>query len=382
MSEENEKGGTTGSDNAAIEAATKFWDANPELEAKAEREVPAEPGMSSQRAASLKNEYDSQALELEEGGEYDPEQPDGIPVEGKGNQQNTQKKQVVTGKPAAASTGNETPAETGLDPILREIALDSGWTPKDIDELYGANPEIATRQFERLADQFATQSRQFLDNPGVSQTPASVQQAKPAQVQQAKSVDQLPSELSDEMLAKFAEDNGSNAANTLKAMRDHFVARDAAREQRVTAVEQKFQVAETQAIAAEASSAISALQTQFPKLYGAAESDRSILTMAQFQKQQELAVLADQVRSGAMAQGRTISVKDAIKRAHYIVSRDSVKAEARKEIETKVRQRAKTASARPTQRQNPAVSGEQRSDDRAIAAAAEKMAEIGLNDIE
>ncbi len=362
---------TTQGDEAAIAAAAGFWNENPDLEAKAAAEVPDVPAQSQRANAALTQEYADQQAELEQGGEMEPGEADGIPAE---KTAVTETKQAPTGKPATAVA---TPVvESGVDPVLRDIAKDAGWTDAKIDRLYKADPELAVETFEQLADSYVNLSRQFLE-PAPGTTPAAVKTTSPAQVpvQPTQAASQLPALLTDEALAKFADENGEQAANLIKMVRDHFVAQNTALDQRVQKFEVQAQQAETRAVAEEAKTVIGQLQKQFPKVYGASE-DPKALTMGQYQKQVELANLADQIRAGALAQGRTISVKDAIKRAHYIVSRDSVKAEARQEIVGAIQRRSRAVTARPTQRTNPAAAGQSKGDEAALAAYAERAAEI------
>lgn len=371
MSDENEM--NQGSDDAAIAAAAGFWSEG-DREAAAASEVPdSHPS----NAAALANEYADQRASLEQDGSLEPGEADGIPAE-----KEQSKKAPITGKSIQSKTPaeNTEQAESGLDPVLRSIANDAGWSDAKIDRLFKADPELAIDTFNQLADQYANLSRQYLNVAPVQQTAAAFQ-SQPAQLQQPVkgNASELPAALTDEGLKNFAQVNGQETADLVKAIRDHFVARDAAKEDRISKFEAQIKEADARVVATEANTTIDGLRKQFPKLYGAS-SDPSTLTMGQYQKTVELATLADQIRAGAKAQGRNLSVADAIKRAHYIVSRDSVKAEAREEIVSQITKRSARATAKPTQRNNPAAPGNTRSDEAAVAAAAEKMAEIGMND--
>lgn len=367
---------SAGPDDAAINAVSDFWASNPELESAAAQEVPDAPiGAAPRENRALAQEYADQQLELEQEGLLEPGDADGIPSDEKPAPKD--EKPQATGQPVTPPKGEEKPVESGLDPVLRSIAEDSGWKPEQIDRLYAADPELAEQTFSQLADSFVNLSRQFLA-PAPGTTPAAPTNTQPAQVP-AQSPSQLPAEISDDALKAFAAENGEQAANLLKTIRDHFSARTGALEQRVQKAEQVTKSAEDKVIAQEASATVADLSTKFPTLYGKGDNHR-LWTVEQYEKRVELATLADQIRSGAINQGRTISVKDAIKRAHYIVSRDSVKTEARTELAATIKQRSRNATARPTQRTNPRSAGQSRSNDAAINAAAEKMAEIGFNE--
>lgn len=357
------------SDAAAVEAAAKFWAENPEFEAAADREAPIDGP-----SAALLNEYADQRNSLEQSGDMDPTAPDGIPSQATSQAPDIAAAPATTAPPAKA----EERKAPGLDPVLRAFAEEAGWSADKIDRFYEADPELATETFNQLADTFANLSRQFL-LPTSAPEPPSAQVTPPAQVSAPTAPVSLPPSLSDEAIQRLAEIEGETAANMVKALRDHFVSHTAELESRLQKFEQLHQAAEMRAIAQEANTALGELRKQFPSLYGTSD-DAKAITMEQYQRTVELASLADQIRAGATAQGRTLSVKDAIKRAHYIVSRDAVRAEARAELKEQVKKRAQSVSARPTHRHSPSAPGQARNEATAIAAAAEKMAEIGLVD--
>ena len=360
-----------GTDQAAEQAAAAFWDNNPELDEAAVSEVPDAPrargGINPGFAQEAQDQHDEQVQAEEEAAtaaEAEEKAREAAPTA----KQTKQAPEPVA--PAEDDAG-------GLDPVLRDLANEAGWSDEKIDRLYKADPELAVETFEQLADSYANLSRQLIGQaPGT--TPAAPAQ-QPAQVPaQSLTASQLPTLLSDEALTKIANESGTDTANYLKGIRDHFVAQNSALEQRVAKFEQSQQQAEDRVIAQEASKTMTALSEKFPKLYGKGET--RTWTVEQFNRRSEIAVMADQMRSGAAKQGRNITVEDAIKRAHYIVSRDSVASEARQELASKVKLRARSVTARPTQRTNPRGVGQGRSDDAAIAAATEKMAEIGFTD--
>ena len=69
---------TTQGDEAAIAAAAGFWNDNPDLETQAAAEVPDVPAPRGNSA--LAQEYADQQLELEQSGELEPGEADGIPT--------------------------------------------------------------------------------------------------------------------------------------------------------------------------------------------------------------------------------------------------------------------------------------------------------------
>lgn len=368
------------SDQAAIAAAEAFWDGDKDQAASSE--VPeSEPAVSSGQSAAYKaaaaNEQADQRMSLEQDGSLDPAEADGIP-----KPQSNKNDKTPVGKSPVTPKGNETPAEeTGLDPILRDIAKEAfGWTDERIDKLYSLDPELATETLTGLASNYADLSRQFLAAPAPQaaatiEPPAQVPAQQATQLAAAK----LPDFLSDAELAKLVETEGEKSVNLIKGLRDHFSAKNSALEDRVTKAEQKYAAAETNAIAQEAGSTVTSLTEKYPKLYGAGD-DMRVLTVDQYQKRVELASKADQIRSGALARGQVMSVKDAINAAHRIVAFTSLKTEARTELQKQIKTRSKQVTVRPTQRNNPKAVGHGRSDEAATEAAAQKMAEIGMND--
>lgn len=358
-------------DAAALAAVDSFWKEDGREEAAAKEVPDSRPS----RNAALEREYKDQQDEITESGGNDPNNPDGSLSEEKlaEKQANTKQKLAVASKADAAG-------ETGLDPILRSIAEEAGWTQAKIDRFYAADPELATETFEGMADSYAKLSRQYLEQiPAANANAAATAKSTPAQSPAVIPSTSLPAEITDEGLKRFAETEGDAAANTLKAIRDHFAAKESALSQRVERFEQSQKESESRAVAAEATPVLAELRGKFPKLYGKGDNPQT-WTVSEYNKNVEVATMADQIRSGALAQGRPLSVSDAIRRAHYIVSRDSVKTEAREEIAGKVRQRAKNATAKPSHRGNPAAPGNSKGDEAAVAAAAEVMAQIGFND--
>lgn len=369
------------SDQAAMAAVESFFDAD--TEAAADNEVPAEPvsqGMTEAYKNAAAREQQDQQDELEQSGDSDPTQPNGIPAE---KQEIKKADKAQIGKPPVASNGSETPdGEAGIDPILRDIAKEAGWTDERIDKMFALDPAMATEILTDVAGQYADLSRQYLElNPASSQAASS--SAPPAQVpvpQTSQVSGKLPDALSDTALAKLAETEGEASVNLVKAIRDHFVGQQSALEQRVQAAEQRFSAAETQAVAQEASTAVASLREKFPKLYGSSD-DPKLMTVQEYNTYVNLVTTADQIRSGAIARGQNMSVKDALLRSHRIVGHESLKTQARTELQGKIVTRSRQAIAKPTQRNNPKAPGTgSRSTETAVEATAQKMAEIGFSD--
>lgn len=349
---------TTNTDQAALDAVSNFW-ANEGRSEAAESEVPGEAG-----TAPVYTEAQQQEDELIEEGLVDPTTADGEPAPA------PVAKTETTPKTEVAATGSETPV---IDDDLRTIAKEQfGWTDEKIDRLAKADPELARETLETFAASYAAQTRQILTaSPAVSA--ADVNQVKPAPVAKP-AAPAIPDAISDAALAKFAETNGQEAADAIKAIRDYFAGELAKRDEVLGKYETAQQQAELRTIATEAKATFDELSTKHPALYG--KNDES-LTVVQQGRRNELAQLADQLRAGAAAQGRQMTVRQAITNAHYILSRGAVAQEARQAVVSKVVQRSKQIVNKPTARVNPNGAGQVKSDAAAMEAYAAKLAELG-----
>lgn len=298
------------------------------------------------------------------------QQADELAEEGLEGEESTEKSEPnEESKPVDVEAQPETAKAPVIDEDLRAIAKESGWSDADVDSLAKLNPELAQRTLMSLAAAYAEQSRQFIPPvPGSSQ-PAPVVDDK------AATTAAQPQLISDDMLKKFAEENGDDAANMVRAIRDHFSAEVAKLNDEIGGMRTANTAREYEAVAREANEAISGIVSKHPALYG--DGDATKMTVAQQKRRDELLVTADQIRAGAAAQGRTMTVTKALQHAHYIMSRDSVAAEARKGIADAVRRRAATAVAKPTQR-GTAVKPGVRSDAAAMEAVSRWQAENGV----
>lgn len=345
MAEENDTGtaiegaSVEPSDTAAMNAVTDFF-ADGDRAKTAEKEAgESSPDLN----AAIKNrDHAEQEQELVDEGIVDA---DGNAIEPE--EKTDEVVETETAKPATKGAKGETPATTvKLDPILHEAAIEAGYSPAQIERLFKADPEIAEETFARL-----------VIGPG---TPRTDPAASPAASTAASANDQLkiPDFLTDAALTKFAEANGEEVANAFKALRDTLVAP-------MQAMQAQLAQSQRSAIAHEANTAIAELAKANVAVYGDGTDAKT--SVAQQAKRYALAETADQLISGAKSQGKNLSVTEALKRAHYIVSRGSERTAARAEIVAQVKKRAAAITSKPTKRAAPkANSGEQ-----SLAAATE-----------
>jgi hypothetical protein len=293
-----------------------------------------------------------------------------------GNAAESEHTEQAESSDSAEGTGEQKPADAGaaeapkLDPYLRYVAQESGYTPEQIERLVKADPELAVQTFQLVADQYANLSRQYA-SPGSQVAPGTQgQPQQPAQPTAAPTpqFDQFMAKLSD-----FAEANGQDMAEFARIVNDELATPFKAMAAQLAARDQAM-------LRQEATTAFEGVRKQFADFYGA---ENGTLSPGQQSARQNLAALADQIRAGAERQGRVVSVAEAIKRAHAVVTADLRQTTARRELAQQVQRRAKGITAKPTQRRNPAQAGvrSEAAAARAYEQAALQMGvEVGFND--
>lgn len=234
----------------------------------------------------------------------------------------------------------ETPTE--LDQTLRLAAAQFGWGEEQINDFYAANPTMAVSTFEKLAETYTDLSRQYLAPTGSPVAPVPQSQQTPAQPESPTSkLDALYSDL-----AAFAEGNGEDIVERLlKPLKAEVI-------EPLRELMAQNQVRQQELSRSEARQSFQGLAAKFGEVYGA---DTKPLSAEQQEARQTLGFLADQLRAGAKMQGRDLSIPDAINRAHLIVSADRRDKVVRNEIKQQVTKRASGLTAKPTQRNNPAL---------------------------
>lgn len=264
---------------------------------------------------------------------------------------------------APAEEAGEQAFTEPLDPNLRFAAQQFGWTDDKIDKLYAADPEMAAMTFTNLLGAFTNLSRQGGLNP--AQQPASQLPNPAAQLQQQAQQSKFLSLIGN--LKEFTEANGEPLGDMLKALHEEVY-------QPLMAMRAEYAVAKQQQIAAEASTTTTSLSDKFPDFYGKGEQQ----TLVHKQNLNMLYQWADRIRAGAADQGREMSVKDAINKAHLILTADKRVAEGRQQVRSQVQKRAKSITARPTQRVNPRGAGVSKGDNAAAEAYSRRAQELGI----
>jgi hypothetical protein len=321
-----------------------------------------------------RNDTKNQADELEEADFEGPDNPDGDvpakekpdagkPEEEPGEEAATGEEDPEPGEEAGGELTAEEKAEQAkqkkvidaFDPNLRKIAKElGGWKETDIDALIVANPTLARVTFSNMAASYNALSLQYARgtrpvNP--AQTPA---QQTAATQPSANPLDDLLNNPA--KLAQLQEVAGEELTKLfIKPLLDE---RRAILEDRQFLSEMR-----RDALIREVNTSFSEVANGgFEEFYG---RDGEV-TQQQQDNRFKVGQLADQIRAGAQLQGVNMDVREAVKRAHLIVTADQVQAKARREVRAQVQQRSTQITARPTQRKPRQTA--KRGDDAALAA--------------
>jgi plasmid maintenance system antidote protein VapI len=240
---------------------------------------------------------------------------------------------------AEAADEQAVEADVKLDPALRFVAQEFGWTDDKINKLVAADSELATETFSRLADLYTNSSRQLL-NPGSPVAPGTQAQQNAAQsVDPLSKLDKLYANL-----AGFAEVNGQSLVDEfLTPLKQELI--DPVRQMMAAMEVQRQDLNKT-----EARQTMGTLETKFGDFYGQTDKAQSPVQKG---NRKLLGETADQIRHASRLQGKELSVSQALNRAHLLVTADHRERAVRSQIKEQVQKRSKSITAKPTQRQNP-----------------------------
>lgn len=343
----------------------------------------APPATRSKQQAARRQEESVEELEGLDGA---TEADDGIePPDG---QQQTQQRQAVTQTQpdAQAQQAAEEDAASTLSPVLRQAAMRAGWDDKSISELHKQNPQMAEETFNRLLKSYndlsaeygrlgqgvmtntdGTPTQPFAQQFQQPQTPPQVPQQQPPQPvtspqQQAGLLGQLYGQ---EQVTALSEKYGADF------MSDVVQPLLAPVQQMMQFVEQQ----QTQAMADQVNTYFGGLDEGFHDLYG----NKGEVTEDQFENKTHVAMMADQIRTGARKQGIELPVSECLGRANMMFAAEHLGKLERKKITQQVQKRSKQLTQRPSQRQVVRKTGE-RSDEAAADALSARAHELGLEE--
>lgn len=254
-----------------------------------------------------------------------------------------------------------------LHPNLRYVAQYYGLTDDEIDEQYAANPTLAERVFGKMLTAFTAQTQSRQSPPGILPVGTGPQAQAAPQPQ--------PSEL-EKLFARqkeFSDANGEQLGQFLGHLKKELYDPFQQAKAQLATMQAQYVIQQRNAIAAEATSVTNELAKQFPTVYGESPEKANLFHQ---QTRQALYTTADQIRSGAYAQGKEISVANALRQAHLIVTADQRDRQVRDTVRTQVQRRSRQITARPTQRSRSSPASN--ADAAAVAAYEQRAAELGI----
>lgn len=289
---------------------------------------------------------------------------------------------VVDDKPTGGSDDDEDAGAT-LSPLLAMAAKRSGWTDEEVAELHKANPDLASRTFQKLLKSLNDVSAEYgrigstPHTDGRDKAPASVVQPQSAQSprfqgqpapQGAEGIlDQVYGQKLPELKTKFGADFVDEIVAPLLAPV----------QQLMEANGRLMQDSERQAMEAvgrDVNGFFSGLPNELKSLYG----DGGQVTKEQEQAKQALCQLADQIQTGASMRGVQLSVHESLDRANLQFAAEHLSTLERKKITASVQKRSKQLTNRPTQRRKGSAPGGKNSDQDAMDAYSNRLAELDI----
>lgn len=248
-----------------------------------------------------------------------------------------------------------------IDPALLSIAELTGMSREKVTNLFKADPKGTVKALEALADSFTSTSQAF----------ASVQSKD-----RATSAGNAPSLTAGfdklfQNMDKLSETHGQEFVdNIMKPLKTEVL-------EPLKQVYAFMQEQRQQDLIRRVDRHYDTLATgAFEAFYGKSGEP---LSKRQQANREQVAEWADRISVGANAQGKDISPEEALTRAHVIVTANLRNSTALKEVQSKVKKRAKGLSVKPSSRTQRSAELP-RSETKAMAAYAAKLSELGLND--
>lgn len=332
------------------------------------------PSTASKRAAA---EEEAESLELEEeeaAGATSDSDSDEDTEDGEEDAEGEEESDEEEGAEASASKGGK--GKKGDDegddksPTIPAIMLQSakraGWSDEEAEKFYVGQPELAIKTFDRLHATYNDLTNQYA-RLGRTHAEPEDQPTDPSPRRRASASGDILTDIYGEdelstLREKFGEDFADDVLQPLVGPLQELYAH--------------YESQKEAAIGQQLESFFKDLPKDYDDLYG----NGSVVTDAHVQNRDKLALLADQVRAGAELQGMSMSVPEALDRAHLVVSAPHLETIERKKLIGNVKKRSSRMSARPTQRKSGKKDGEgERSIASAEAAYAEKAAELGYD---
>lgn len=304
-----------------------------------------------------------------------PQRPAPDRAEPKSVEQDIADDQIDTRPPAEREAASRKAAPTASAQGVPEAHIQSakrrGWTDRDIQELTRANPQLAARTFAKLHNDANELARRYSEIGRQQMTqrgqPAPNEQGQPRQNADAAQQGQQP--LMGLNLDALVNKYGDDLVNDIvRPMQERLVQADEA----IAYVRQQKQ----EALSRTVDGFFGSLGKAFEDFYGGGKPPHQI-SVDQLRSREKVCEEADAIFAGAAAQGRGLSVTEALEMAHNLVSAGFQQTAIRREMTSKVKGRERQITMRPTHRVSSAPD-ERDPYARAEATASRKMREIGL----
>lgn len=262
-----------------------------------------------------------------------------------------------------------------LNPLLMQAAKRSGLDDSEIQEFVKTDPNLAVKTFTRLAQSFNNLSAQFaqLGQQHLSQTgestlvPTGVKTPPPSGNGHDAQMDFLRELYGEERLREFSDRYDEQFVDTvLKPL-----------VRPIEALHQQSQSNQRDQVVGHIRQFFNGLTDDFHGLYG---KQGEQLSDEQRGNREKLAMLADQIRTGASLQRIDMTVPEALRQANQMFAMEHISALERKRLTKAVQKRSQQRTHKPSHsdRVNSKGASAPRSTQSAIEAYAKKAREIGF----
>lgn len=292
--------------------------------------------------------------------------------------------------------GGEKPKDEAVtipDKLYR-AAIHSEWTPDQIVNLWKQDPELAKTTLERLHKDMVNVNNQYAEHgravKDLEQRQAQLQQNVPAQTQPAKQKDFVD-------IQQAEEEFGAGAAAIIKQLNDALVEVTSNQRQQVLPGATP-EPATHKADSANREKSLAVVQQMgswfadagiepYKDFYGEGRDSNGLmlltsehLTLEQRKNRDNLFDMAGDIEAGVALRAGTISVPDALTRAHLVLTQDMQVEMVRKSIMKKAKKRSKGITLRPNgQRMVPKETlkpGEKVTGKKVVSNATRRLAQL------
>jgi hypothetical protein len=264
-------------------------------------------------------------------------------------------------------------AKATLTAALRQAAKRNGYEDAEIDRLYAADPELATKSFSRLYEAYNRLSEDYarLGQANVAAIPTGQGQGQPTpqqNVQQPTIMAELNKVFDQKSLQSLAETQGQEFVdNFIMPLKRDLI-------DPVSKLLGKLQAQEDAQVQRDVATAFKGWEGDFGDVYGPADPQQR--TALHQRNRLDVAREAEWIYEGAQRSGIDMPVGEALERAHErMFGKDRIAVQERKKLTSAVQSRSQQITARPSNRRG---AEEPVGDAAAEAAYKAKAGEIGL----